>query len=180
MKDHHVGFFMSSIGAALAVVLIQSCGGGGWVDPPEHPIQPITVALPYVEAVHFPSEIHAWQPFTIEFELSCEQFPDALRSPARPFPGDDLAYEGNEREWYHFVGVVLLRDVTQINAAEPPHASVLFEIRGLSAGEHSVRFVSAQTRSEGGRQIQVDRLTWVWMGQDEWPFLHEVTFMVQP
>jgi hypothetical protein len=181
MNSHRVAWFLSSIGAALAVVLIQSCrAGGGWVDPPFHPIQPFTVALPYVEAVHFPFEIHAWRPFTIELELSCAQFPDALRSPARPFPDRDLVYGGNEEEPDHFVGMLLYRDVTQINQAEPQRSRIVFDIRGLSAGQHSVSFVATRTRTQGGMLIQLDGLTWQWLGGDLGPIGYEILFTVLP
>lgn len=162
----------------LPAAIAGCTGGNPPIDYP--PPVPITVALPYVEAVQFPSEIHAGQPFTIEFELSCQQFPDALRSPARPFAPSDLGYGPNELEAFHYVWVVLHRDAMQINATEPLRTKVSFDIRGLSAGEHSVGFLAARTRGEGGMQIQVDRLTWLWLGRDQSVFGHGVPFTVLP
>jgi hypothetical protein len=138
------------------------------------------VAIPYVEAVHFPAEIHARQSFTVEFELSCAQSPEALRSPARPFAPSDLTYDNDELEPFHYVAVVLYRDVTQINASDPPRSKITFDIMGLSPGPHSVSFFAARTRSEGGMQIQIERKTLYWLNQDPWPFRQEIPFTVLP
>jgi hypothetical protein len=144
------------------------------------PQQPITVALPYVEAVHIPAEIHAGQPFAIEFELSCEQFPDALRTPARPFAPTDLAYDYSELYPSHFLSLVLYRDVSQIAAAQPLRTQVSFDISGLNAGEQNLSFGAARNRSEGGMQVLVDRSSWFPVGWSQAPFDHVITFTVLP
>jgi hypothetical protein len=173
--------FLSSIAATLAVVFIQGCGGTGRTDHGEiYPPVPITVVLPYVESVDFSSEIHAGQPFTIVFELSCEQFPEALRSPARPFPNLDQMYVGYEQGSYHYVGVVLFRDPAQINATEPLRTKVRFDVIGLSAGEHILGFYAARTRSEGGMQIQVNKGSLAWLYADPVPYWQNVQFTVLP
>jgi len=168
-------------GFLLLTCLIPGCGGTSREDHGEiYPPVPITVVLPYVEAVHFPSEIHAGQPFTIEFDLSCEQFPNALRSPARPFPDLDQTYEGGEQGFYKFVGVVLYRDPAQVDTTGPEHSTVSFDIMGLGAGEHILEFIAARTRSEGGMQIQVNKGSLAWLYADPVPFWHSVPFTVLP
>jgi len=170
----------------LFAILLLSCSLPGCFrgssNPPMYypPPVPLTLALPYVEEVHFPSEIHAGQWFTIEFDLSCEQLPNALRSPARPFPNLDQTYVGYEQGSYHYVGVVLYRDPGQIDNTGPVHSTVKFDVMGLSAGDHILEFYAARSRSEGGMQFQVDKGSFIWLGGDPGPFFHQVPFTVLP
>jgi len=154
----------------------------GASNPPMHypPPVPITVVLPYVESVHFPPEIHASQWFTIEFELSCQQFPDALRSPARPFPNLDQTYVGGGPGYYERVGVALYRDPAQINTTAPVHSTVSFDVMGLEEGQHKLDYIAARTRSEGGMQIQVVKGSLCWLYADPVPFFQQVPFTVLP
>ena len=165
------------IAAGLASVLAGGCGGGGV--PPLPPPQPITVALPYVEAVHVPAEIHAGQPFAIVFDLSCEQSPNALWTPSRPFAPDDLLFAPSSAS-PHSICVVLYRDLAQINAEAPVASHVSFSIPGLSAGEHRLSYLTARTRQEGGLQMRVDRVTWMWLGQGPYPSSQYIELTVLP
>lgn len=173
-------WILAICGAIAFTGPLPGCQSGSNPPGAYPPPVPITVALPYVEAVHFPSEVHAWQPFTIEFELSCAQYPDALRSLARPFAPSDLRYDNNELEPFHFVAVMLYRDVAQISEADPPLSKITFDIMGLSPGDHNISFFAARTRGEGGMQIQIEQTALYWLNQDPWPFRQEIPFTVLP
>jgi len=179
MNSHLVDCFLSSIAAALAVVFTQGCAGGmGWIiSPPGPPVQPITVAMPYVEAVHFPAEIHAGQPFAIEFDLSCVQFPNALRSPARPFPDVDLRY--NDSNGPVSLGVLPWRDITYADSGNPLTTTVSLPIHGLAAGVHRLSYYAAATREDGGKIVQMDRLSGG-PADTKGPETHDMTFRVLP
>jgi hypothetical protein len=165
----------------LLTFLVPGCGSAGRGDHGElYPPVPMTMVLPYVEAVHFPSEIHAGRWFTVHLDLSCEQFPDALRSPARPFLNLDQTYVGGEPGYYERVGVVLYRDPAQIDTTGPVHSTVSFDVMGLKAGQHKLDYIAARTRSEGGMQIQVDKGSFIWLYRDPVPFFQQVPFTVLP
>jgi hypothetical protein len=165
---------------AVALLVLQGCNTTGGPGPePFVEILPIIVALPFVEAVHFPAEIHAWQPFTVEFELSCAQNPDALRTPARPFDGDVPYYSyriGERRD----LTLNVYRDVSQISSSNPTISHVTFELHPLIAGQYKLSYYSALTREEGGRQVTADRLSGRLMGEDETLYRRHVDFTVLP
>jgi len=133
--------------------------------------------MPYVEAVHFPTEIHAGQPFAIEFDLSCVQFPNALRSPARPFPDVDLKY--NDSNWPVSLGVLLWRDVTYADGGGPLTTTVSFAVVGLAAGVHRLTYYAAATREDGGKIVQMDRFSGA-PAEGNGPETHDMTFRVLP
>jgi hypothetical protein len=119
--------------------------------------QPINVALPFVETVHLPDQIHTGQPFTIEFKLSCAQNPDALRTPARPFPTVDLL-RGSD-SYGRYVVIRLFRDLSQASASSPVTDTVPYSISPLEAGDYSLEYYSVPSREQGGMTIRMDKLT---------------------
>jgi hypothetical protein len=180
----NLSLFISVISVAL---LSQSCGNGTVTTGPESGIviDPITVALPYVEAVHFPAEIHAGQAFDIQFDVSCMQNPNALRIPARPFSGSDLRYSmhsiGDSVVDDYSIACILYRDLASVSSTNPIVSSVSFNVKGLSAGQHRLHFMSASTHDEGGRELSVNKRDWTWVGEEMTaPYIHNQEFTVLP
>ena len=138
---------------------------GGQSDPLQLP-DPITVALPYVEAVHFPAEIHAGQAFSIIVDLSSAANPLALRSPERPFPLADhgsyaATFPGGIAEFYTVV-IKPFRDPAQASNSLPVQASVTYDFDPIPAGEYTLRCYSAASREQGGMNITFDRQILDW------------------
>jgi hypothetical protein len=119
----------------------------------------ITVALPYVEAVHFPAAIHAGQPFSITVDLSCAINPLALRSPEHPFPQVD---HGNGAT---SVTITPFRDLTRASSSLPVLSSVTYDFDPLPAGICNLYYMSVGTREQGGMNVLYDRKT-----QSAWNF----------
>jgi hypothetical protein len=180
----HLSLFISVISVAF---LSQSCSNGTVTTGPESGIviDPITIALPYVEAVNFPAEIHAGQAFDIQFQVSCVQNPDSLRIPARPFSGSDLRYTmhsvGDIVVNDYSIACILYRDLAQVAISSPIVSSVSFNVKGLSAGQHRLHFMSASTHDEGGRELIVNKRDWTWVGVEmSAPYIHNQEFTVLP
>jgi hypothetical protein len=121
----------------------------------------ITVALPYVEAVHFPVEVHAGQPFVVTIDISSDLNPLALRSPARPFPTAD--FRGGQ---YYTPGglpysmvIKPFRDLTQASASLPVITSVTYDLDPIPAGTYKLYYLGAASREQGGVNIAFDRQT---------------------
>jgi hypothetical protein len=136
----------------------ESTGYGDW--GPASDV--ITVALPYVEAVHIPSEIHTGQSFTITVDISCDSNPGAMRSPARPFPTADNRTSGHYSADGKLVYTTVIkpyRDLTQVSSSLPVVSSVVYDFESFPAGEHKLYYISALTRGQGGLSISYDRQT---------------------
>jgi len=167
---------LSPVAAAFILTVQPGCGVGTAPIVP-YPLQRITVAMPYVEAVHFPMGIHAGQRFAIEFDLSCVQFPNALRSPARPFPDVDLRYDDSNGPMALYL--YLWRDVTYADNGGPLTTTVSLPIEGLVAGVHRLSYTAAATREDGGKLVQINRYDGTPMEINQ-PEFHELTFTVLP
>lgn len=179
----HLFLLSTIIGGTL---LSQGCGNGTLTAGPEPGIiiDPITIALPYVEGVHLPADIHAGQPFTVSFEMSCEQNPNALRTPARPFQ-DDISYgsqiiSGVTVEGYS-VGFNLYRDMSQSDTSNAIVTTIEFDVQGLSAGQHKLLFTAARTRAEGGKEIIINKRDGSWKSEEKTvDYIHNQEFTVLP
>jgi hypothetical protein len=119
-----------------------------------------TVALPYVEAVHLPTEIHAGQAFTVTVDLSCDLNPAVLRSPAHPISRDhfiDSYYNitAQGRVDTYFAVIRPLRDPAQMSNSLPVVTSIAYTFDALPAGVHTLYYLSSPTCEQGGMSVQV-------------------------
>jgi hypothetical protein len=139
----------------LTVLAVCASCGEQLSDPGFGPLPEYrTVALPFVEAVHVPAEIHAGQPFDVEFQLSCAQNPDALRSVARPFAPHDVVY-GNGPTGSKIIDICLYRDPASAGSSAALVTSVTFTIQGRPAGQYVIYYGSSLNREQGGMPIVV-------------------------
>jgi hypothetical protein len=150
-----------SVAILLLVLSAAGCDSSSYGSPMPGP-DLITVSLPYVEAVHFPAEVHAGQPFAITLDISSDLNPLALHSPARPFPDTDLWAGGQ----YNTPGGIVYstvirpyRDLTQASSSLPVVASVTYELDHYPAGVQELYYYSAGSREQGGVNISYDRRT---------------------
>lgn len=134
----------------------------------------ITVALPYVEAVHLPAAIHAGQPFSVTIDLSCAINPLALRSPERPFSQVDHANGAKS------VTVKPFRDLTQASSSLPVHSSVVYDFGPLPVGGCTFYYLTAATREQGGMNVLYDRRSGVEMNFDAITYYKTLEFTVLP
>jgi hypothetical protein len=124
------------------------------VNPIDHTDQPITLGVPYVESVQLPAHITAGQPFSIEIKLSAQANPNALRGPAHPFPGYELAVGRENLLTKDVSGSFVVcrpwRDPTHFSDAGQPVTSITYDIPALQAGPGEFRYWTTATREFGG------------------------------
>jgi hypothetical protein len=158
--------FILVIASFVSLLLIGNVAGclssgvaeTGRIAPPDL----VTVALPFVEAIHVPAEIHAGQPFTISVDLSSKLNPAALRSPEHPFSRDHFkdSYSNvtSEGITYTYYAVIRpFRDLTQVSSSLPVLASVNYSFDPFPPGVYTLHYLSAPVREEGGANVQVYR-----------------------
>jgi hypothetical protein len=159
-------FTLIFIGCASLWLMASIAGcmaSGGGTDKFPTP-DPITVALPYVEAVHLPAEIRAGQPFSITVDLSSVMDPDALRYPAWPanqnhWTARDPVVEDGQTVYKYYAEFWPYRDLTQASATAPVQSSVTYTFDALPAGAHKLIYYSAPTQEQGGMGVRFDKLT---------------------
>jgi hypothetical protein len=156
----------------LVICGVAGCGTGHTDRLPLPDL--ITVALPYVEAVHFPAKIHAGQPFSITLNMSCDMNPTALRSPELPLPALD-----------HWIGeasasIKPYRDLSQPSSSLPVQASVTYNFDPLPAGACTLYYLSATSKEQGGMNVTYDRRNQVVTGVDENTYYKTLQFTVLP
>jgi hypothetical protein len=159
-----------TLGLVCCIPLLLMCGIAGCISSGAsgtdkiYPPDPITVALPFVEAIHIPTEIHAGQPFTITVDFSSALNPTALRCPVWPpnrknWVARDLNVEGGQTVYKYYAEFWPYRDLTQASGNLPAQTSVAYNFEQLPAGVHTLRYFSAPSHEQGGMNIQFDRNT---------------------
>jgi hypothetical protein len=173
--------YVCSVSLLLMASLAGCQAGDSHTDRVPVP-DPINVALPFVEAVHIPAQIHAGQPFSITLDISCDLNPLALRSPERPFPAEDH-WDGAQ---YNSTGgleysatLKPFRDLTQASDSLPVQASVTYDLGPFPTGGHKLFYLSAAAREQGGTIVHYDRQQHGEM-EDVSGYYREVEFKVLP
>lgn len=147
---------IKSIASAFALLsTLCSCMTSG---PPDVELPAIRAHLPYVESVDFPATISAGQTFNVTFRLSAAGKPEILGA------GIGTISSGNQKITESVTTPIVqdtLLSPSPLDVLAAPYFAVLdsygppaqefpVEYPALTAGEHQVYVLSADSRAKGG------------------------------
>jgi hypothetical protein len=156
VNSKNIGVNYSALCGLALLCVLTGCQGSlrEQVDPGT-PAPTVAVRVPFVEAVRFPTNIHAGDVFTIEMDISADQAPECLRTPEHPFPELEI------RHWIQppYAGWLMVgpwRLADPVTGASPV-STIHYRISFSDPGTYLWEYETADTRANGGVAAQLQR-----------------------